>query len=446
MRRYVGGAATATLAVGMAIAGSASAAGSQETGQADVSSACDVRVLAGPAGGYDGTVMDIERVPGKGVVYYGSIVVPEAGGSDARRAFVWYGVDAQPVQVGPAGTLWDVALELTSTGIVNGQSVVDDSGRERAWTQSLRTGKVSWVETADAEGIYVRRINDRGEPAGTLYGEGFSADAARWLRPDRAPELLPSGPLGFAEAWAITDGRDVVGSWATETPEGAVPQGVVWSKKGGTSLLASNDGVAADSYPRLLSEAGQAAGEAWYGPWDGGHYEAARWPDADVIEPLGLLPGGGYSGAYGQSQGGWVTGVADRFDPESPAAPEWGAVDHSVLWMEDASVAYVLPSPYAVAAGETDWREWYGGVAHGVNDALDQVGSASHVGWGDAGELLYGPTVYLNASACGAAVATTHLAFWEVEATQQRRSAAGTQHPDAYRHEVVRERVTDQGR
>jgi hypothetical protein len=111
--------------------------------------------------------------------------------------------------------------------------------------------------------------------------------------------------------------------------------------------------------------------------------------------------------------------------------------------MADDATAHVLPSPYALSTGESDWRNWYGGVAHGVNDRLDQVGSASHVGWSEDGGVMYGPTVYLNASTCGAAVPTTHLAFWEGGDTLQRRSTAEPRHPDTYRHEAVRERVSD---
>ncbi|WP_109211951.1 MULTISPECIES: hypothetical protein [Microbacterium] len=448
MRGYLGVALTAALvgSLGVAPAAGAAAAGGTAAGppSAGAAGACEVHVMKGPDGAFDGTVMDIERVPGKGVVYYGSMVVPQADGTEARRAFVWYGLGTDPVPVGPAGTLWDVAFELTPSGWINGQSTMDESGREQAWVQNLRTGALTWVETGQAEGIYVRRINDRGEPVGTLHTGEFTSDAAWWPWADRPPRLLGGGDLGSAEAWAINHRRDVTGSYAVEVPEGIVPQGVVWTSKG-AALLASNPGVAADTFSRVLSDAGQSAGGAWYGPWDGGHYEAARWPEPGRIESLGLLPGGGFSGVYGQSENGWVTGVADVFDPESPGAAEWGAVDHSVLWTDNAGTVRVLPSPYADAHGLTDWSEWYGGVAHGVNDRLDQVGSASHVGWGDDGALLYGATVFVNASACGEAVPTTHTAFWNepsTDAAARRLSTAPTAQPDAYRHGAVRERVS----
>jgi hypothetical protein len=143
-------------------------------------------------------------------------------------------------------------------------------------------------------------------------------------------------------------------------------------------------------------------------------------------------------------------GVADRVDPESPAAAEWGAVDHSVLWTGEPGVARVLPSPYALAHGTTEWMEWYGNVAHAVNTELDQVGSGSHVGWDADGGLVYAPTVYLNASRCGVAVPTTHRAFWEggssdedaADATMQRLHGGDGLQPEPYRHELIRERVS----
>ena len=103
----------------------------------------------------------------------------------------------------------------------------------------------------------------------------------------------------------------------------------------------------------------------------------------------------------------------------------------------------MLPSPYALEHGLTDWREWYGGAAHGVHTGLNQVGSTSHVAWGEDGHPTYGPVVYVNATACGDLVDTTHTAFWEGDFSAQRRTTAPAQ-PDAYRHDAVRQRVTAQ--
>lgn len=445
----------------MALAGAVLGAAPAAGGNAGVGD-CQVRRMAVPDDIGDGRVMDIEVVPGLGTVYYGSYERPDAERGWAQRAVVWYGADAQPVQMGPPGTLHDIGFELTPTGLINGQSVVDDSGRERAWVQDLRSGRVTWIDTGEdtAGGIYIRRINDRGEAAGTVYFEGFSAEARTWLRPGHGPgRALERGELGFAEGWDITNHRRVVGSVAEDVGDGwLVPKGVIWGRDGAIEhVLASNPAVGYDTYPRLLSEAGQAAGVAWYGDLFEGHYEAAAWPAPGAIESLGLLPGGGESAAYGQSEGGWVVGMADHFDPDSPGAEPWGGVNHSILWTGEADAIRVLPSPWAVANEVTDWHEWYGGAAHGAHTGLDQVGSMAHGGWHDDGVPQLVPTLYVNASQCGELVPTTHTAFWEeshdeavtttattAEPAEARRGATSvtSARPAAYGHKAVRERLT----
>jgi hypothetical protein len=441
-------------ALALALAGTALVAGPGVAyGQGGASGVCEVRTMAWPEGAYDGTVMDIEVVPGLGSVYYGSYVVADESGAEARRAVVWYGLDAEPVQVGPAGTAWDVAFELTASGKVNGQSTLEESGRERAWVQDLRSGRLTWVDTdGAAEGIYVRRINDRGDAAGSVFYGGFTADAvAWWPRVDRPGRVLFGGEDGVAEAWAINNKRTVAGSYAHYLPDYGfhVPQGALWSARGDVTVLASNPGVEADTHARLLTDHGQAAGSAWYGDIFEGHAEGARWPSPNRLESLGLLPGGGYSAVFGQSAEGWVVGVADHFDPDSPGAQDWGAVEHSVLWTDEPDVVRVLPSPYAVAEGQSDWRSWFGGVAHGVHTGLDQVGTASHGGWNEDGTIGSVPTVYVNASRCGELVETTHQAFWEepgdtlrtLATTGETASGTSMDRPSAYDHGVIAERV-----
>lgn len=186
---------------------------------------------------------------------------------------------------------------------------MDETGLERAWVQSLRSGRITWVDTGDdaTGGMYIRRVNDRGEAVGTVFFEGFAAEARTWLRPGHGPgRTLDQGSSPVAEGWDITNDRRVVGSVAEQVDEELyVPMGVVWGRDGQIAdVLASVAQVGSDAYPRLLNEAGQAAGAAWWGDFFEGHAEAAAWPKPDTIQALGLLPGGGISIAYGQSEGG----------------------------------------------------------------------------------------------------------------------------------------------
>ncbi|ROR65690.1 hypothetical protein [Agrococcus jenensis] len=441
MRTVMRGVAAAGLAGAMLVVAPA----------AHAASGCEVMTMRQPANAQYGTVMDIEQVPGVGTVYYGSFELVEGDGSWGRHPVVWYGLDGEPVRVGPTDMVDGVAFELTPTGLINGQGF-DASGRERAWVQSLRSGRITWVETEqEAAGIGVRRINDRGDAVGTVWTSDLEAEARVWSpRLDRPGTALPNdSAFPYAEGWDITNDLRVAGATSLELPdlEAVVPWGAIWSRRGEVTHVASNPGVEADTYVRLLDERGEAAGVAWFGDWFGGHYEAARWPSPTTIESLGLLPGGGFSAVYGQSEGGWVVGLADRFDPASAGANEEGVVDHSVLWTDDSGVARVLPSPYALEQGQEDWRDWIGGAAHGVNAALDQVGSTSHTGWHVDGSPRLDPVVYTNASACGAAVTTSHTAFWEeaapegAAATAGARTAASGQQPEGYEHARAQERI-----
>lgn len=83
-------------ALALALTGSLLAAlpSAGTTSPAGAGDACGVMVMAWPEDADDGTVMDIEVVPGMGTVYYGSYRVPDEAWGMPRRAVVWYGVDA----------------------------------------------------------------------------------------------------------------------------------------------------------------------------------------------------------------------------------------------------------------------------------------------------------------------------------------------------------------
>jgi hypothetical protein len=198
----------------------------------------------------------------------------------------------------------------------------------------------------------------------------------------------------------------------------------------------------------VVNDAGLVAGTAWYGAPFGGHYEAARWPSPAVLEPLGLLPGGGYSDVYGQSEDGWGVGLADHIDPDAPE----GYVDHSVLWTEDTEHVRVLPSPWSVANGVDDWHGWIGGPAHGVHTELDQVGTRAHLDNHEDGSVRFAPTLYLNASTCGEVVPTTHEAYWDtlpeesgLQSTSARVGGAGGSWTQSTRPAAYREMPSDGG-
>ncbi len=385
---------------------------------------CQVHTLAVPDGAVHGRVMDIEWVRGRGVVYYGAYSVRAADGSLRQHPVVWYGLNGQPVPVGPPDAEHGAAFELTARGVVNGETVDLASGQLQAWVQNLLTRRLTLLEElptgAPVEvGIAPRRLNDRNAATGTAFWPDANLpeggmSAAVWKRYDREPSLLPLDGGAWSEGWDINNRGDVVGSIFYPVPGeegGFAPRPTLWDKRGEPMPMA---GPPAGAYPQLLNDARQAAGTLTVVGTVAVHGEAAFWPSPDRVVPLGLLPGGGASQAYGMDEMGWVVGYVDVFDPRSPGAGEFGAIQYSALWIDgDGSHVRVLPSPYAADNGLTDWTSWWGGAAHAVNGQLNQVGTYAHSGFLPDGSLEYAPTVFVNADRCGQVLETTHLPFWE---------------------------------
>ena len=438
MRAAIGGAGVAAM-VGAVVLGvpAASSAGVPAASTAGAHG-CEVVTLAQPTHGRGGTVMDLERVPGLGTVYAGTVSVERADGSMRQLPVVWSGIDARARRVGPRG-MEGVVHELRPTGRISGHSV-DPLGREFAWVQSLRSGRITIVDAGVTERFWVQHINDRGSAAGSVWISDTETEARVWEpRVDRPGEPLPHDALD-AQAWDITNDGRVAGSVGLGEFR---YQAVTWDAAGTLTRLAGNPGSVVDTSARLINERGEAAGFALWGDQFTGHYEAARWRTPSQLESLGLVPDGGYSAAFGQSEGGWVVGVAEHSSPDDPE-PGLGPVSHAVLWMDDAEHVRVLPSPYAVANGIDDWRQWQSYGAYAVHTRLDQVGgSAQSAVPGES--FRADPVVYVNASQCGELVPTTHTAHWEQSPPPSGSTTDGSQpiapRPDGYDRAAIEERL-----
>ena len=199
------------------------------------------------------------------------------------------------------------------------------------WVQSLRSGRLTIVDAGVTERFWVQHINDRGEAAGSVWVSDTETEARVWEWPVSAPgRALPHDALD-AQAWDLTNDGRVAGSIGLGDFR---YQAVTWDAAGALTRLAILEPVV-DTSARLINERGEAAGFALWGDQFSGHYEAARWRTPSQLESLGLVPDGGYSAAFGQSEGGWIVGVAEHSSPEDPE-PELGPVSHAVLWTDEA--------------------------------------------------------------------------------------------------------------
>lgn len=393
---------------------------------------CEVVQLKTPEGSPWGTVMDIEVVDGQ-TVYYGSVEVLEQG-EPHQRAVLWRGLDAEPEFI-DTGYDADIALELTSSGLVNGQSEDWANGRAVAWVYDIGTGDLTFVDTGtgQAEGDFpwVRRINTDGAMAGEIgrgVGKAMRPQAVGWEHYTASPVRLPapgegSQTLGINDlgerAGMRAQTRILNGTWLVFDP-------VMWDAQGKVHPVAK---IGLDGVVRGLTEDRQMAGWSFMGPDPAaGFVQATYWASPDNVVGLGVLDGGGWSDALGIDDAGWVVGRMDRFvEAEDPLGEGWGVVNHNFLWTPDmqAGQVRILPSLYAVDEGTEDWHQWATvHAAHAVNSGLDQVGSGTHVGFSDEGRLLGAPTVYLNASTCGEVVDTTQDP-WHLTDRAAAQEAAG---------------------
>jgi hypothetical protein len=377
--------------------------------------------------------MDIEVVDGQ-TVYYGSVEVLEQG-EPHQRAVLWRGLDAEPEFIDTGGFDADIALELTSSGLVNGQSEDWATGRAVAWVSDIGTGDLTFVDTGrgEAEGDlpWVRRINEHGAMAGVTprgVGKGNRPQAVGWEHYSGSPVRLHASGQG-SEALGINDRGERAGMRAETTIFNGtwlVFDPVMWDAQGRMLPVAK---IGLDGVVRGITEDRQMAGFSFMGPDPAvGFLQATYWASPDDVVGLGVLDGGGWSDAFAIDDSGWVVGGMDRFvDAEDPLGDGWGVVNHSFLWTPDmqAGQVRILPSLYAVGEGTEDWRQWAAvHAAHAVNSGLDQVGAGTHVGFSDEGRLLAAPTVYLNASTCGEVVDTTQDP-WHLTDRAAAQDAAG---------------------
>lgn len=391
-----------------------------DTPAAAAPGSCRLVQLREPAGGFDGSVMDIEVVDDR-TVYYGSSIERDKQGGEHQRALVWHGLGAAPVRVGPSGYDEDIAFELTESGLVNGQSTDWETGTEVAWVQDIASGEITVLQTdsgprgADHGRMWMRRINDSGALAGMLMRDPDEpwSDAVGFDGPASSMELLP-GSTGAADAAAtgINNAGQRVGYLSTremaEAPGWYWFDPVAWGADGSITVLAT--GNALDGVPRAVKDDGSASGSVLYGDsLDVAHIEPAYWPSPDALITLGALPGGDVGDVYGMDEGGWLAGALGRFVKKNDRLAERGVMDHAFLWNPSIGEGRVrlLPSLYAAAKGERDWRRWQGSAVHAVNGDLNQAGSGSHVEFRH-GRAIKAPTVWVNADRCGTEVATTH--------------------------------------
>lgn len=384
---------------------------------------CRVVQLQEPLRGYDGGVIDIEVVDGH-AVYYGSTIVRDKHGVEHQRALVWHGLGSAPVRVGPSGYDEDVAFELTESGLVNGQSVDWGTGTEVAWIQDLATGQVTVLRTesgprgTDRGRIWMRRINDAGAVAGVVGRDPEQpwTDAVAFAGPGAAMELLPgSAEAADAAATGINNVGQRTGYLSTREMEEAPGwywfDPVVWEADG--SITALEAGGVLDGAPRAVKDDGSVSGSVLHGSsLDDAHVEPAYWPSPDRLITLGVLPGGDFGDVYGMDEAGWLVGALGRFVKKNHRLGERGVMDHAFLWNPSIGEGRVrlLPSLYATAKGEQDWRQWQGSAVHAVNGELNQAASGSHVEFRH-GRAIKAPTVWVDADRCGVEVSTTHDPF-----------------------------------
>lgn len=256
-----------------------------------------------------------------------------------------------------------------------------------------RDGVIHVLPSSGSNFIDARRINSRGQIAGTAFDNLY---AARWESYTSAPvELLPAAGDAFSVAEGINDGDTVAGH--SDDPTG-VPHAALWSATGQVRLLKPGFGVGQPGDLFAISNPGEAVGESFLIDSSGNIVsdQATAWPRGDEPKLIPFLPGTNQSTALEVSDRGWVVGGAAPVDYVNGVL---GPI-HALVWF-GGRAAETLPVP-GLSYGESQ------SLAHNITAAGTVVGSsgpadgfASATVWTCARALAYIPSSFATVARAG---------------------------------------------
>lgn len=231
-----------------------------------------------------------------GVGAAGGKVVGSGGASAQRRGFLLRNGTAQMV-AGLPGSDNTAVLGINDAGAYVGSSNTATAVRAIMGASAAQVRELAPL--AGDNGSVAFAVNNLGIAVG--YSSGAGGQRAVMWTASGTPTALP-GATGLSRATAINQRGDIAG---TSGPTGA-PRAVVW--RAGQELVA------------LPLPAGQAASEAYAlnARGDAAGYSAGRasvrratlWPSTGGVIDLGVLPGGGFSVAFGNNDAGAVVGIS----------------------------------------------------------------------------------------------------------------------------------------
>ena len=226
-------------------------------------------------------------------------------------------------------------------------------------------GAVHLLRPAEASFVYARRINDRGQIAGTAFGGRY---AARWdSYVSRPTALLPAQGDAFSSAEGINDSATVAGQSASGD---GTPHPATWSADGAVHRLSSGYGPGQPGDLFAINDPGESVGESFRTDAHGNIFadEATAWTPAGRAKLIPLLAGTNQSTALNVSDRGWVVGGAAK---ANYTTLKLGPI-HALAWF-GRGPARTLPVP-GLSYDESE------SLVHGVDDQGTMVGSSGPAG------------------------------------------------------------------
>jgi uncharacterized membrane protein len=307
-----------------------------------------------------------------------------------------------------------VALDVNARGDIVGTN----SQFSQAW--ELCSGTVRFLRyppgSSGPESIRARRINARGQIAGTATFSSGTADGLRWASASAAPAILRPRPGDAASsASGINDTGVVSGETDQAVPGQAglfIPHAATWNRSRHIRVLsgAYGPGTPADLFE--INNAGATVGESYRTDASGTPVsdDATEWSPSGVPTDLGFLPGTNASVAFGLSQSGYAAGLtqAVRYPDFVPLSPP-----HGFVWPGHGPLLTRPVPRHSYAHSESYY--------HQITDDGTVAGTAGPVGgpdrpflWTCAFHQAYRPSM-LSAAMTSPAMAANaaHPAGWQ---------------------------------
>lgn len=213
--------------------------------------------------GYPYTVTDLGLLPDAFstvplAINSDGVIVGWAQGPQAQtRGFIWDATSGITLTPNPDGYAFNVARDISDTGVIVGHAKISILSAERAWR--IQGGDFEWLGSLVPNGFSEAwSCNDDGAVAGLSEGSGFTGNAFAITDVSGMQDLTP-GPGGSARS--INNIGEVTG-WVNNSPPIGTAQAFRWNRTTGRVDLGPLNGLYTITFGYSINDFGAIGGTA----------------------------------------------------------------------------------------------------------------------------------------------------------------------------------------